>query len=86
MIATVDAKTAARQRVRAFLQARQSYAASLGHAGFASDEITRQVPNAHTGTAEVAFATEPLNVPNTMTFQQALPLLASDLAILAADD
>lgn len=87
MTTAVDAKTSARQRVRAFLQARATYAASLGHSGYVPDEITRQASDSHITTTFPVMPGEALAV--SYEGQQPIhlvPLLASDLAILAADD
>lgn len=74
---TTGAKSAARARVRAFLDARVAHAASVKpNPRTLDDEIVRQ-PGALSITAEVKGS--PLNIfmgPGT-------PLLASDLALLA---
>ena len=86
MATTIDAKTAARQRVRAFLNARQNYAASLGHSGFVPDEITRQIPNAQVTMFAAHDLQAPIDPAQIPRLSEVFPLLASDLAILTADD
>lgn len=78
MTTTVDAKSAARQRVRAYLDARAAYDADLGEAS--DDEITRHISVARIpyGMTSRQWEASPLS--------QGAPLLASDLALLAADD
>jgi hypothetical protein len=85
---TSDPKPAARARIRAFLDARTAYAASLppGAARYAmTDEITRQATDSSavtlTGTRTVAVET----VGATAHLAGTVPLLESDLALLAAD-
>ena len=80
MTTAMDAKAAARQRVRAFLDARIAHAASIGPTRQTlDDEIVRQ-------SGAVDFVTEVNGSPLRIFMGAGTPLLASDLAILAADD
>lgn len=86
---TTEARSAARARIRAFLEARESYASSLppGAARYAmTDEISRQAADG-SGVIALGTGTATVETVGASTFMAgSVPLLASDLALLATDD
>jgi len=84
---STDAKAAARQRVRAFLKARETYALNGGIPPL--NEVARQTTVAHVNfTATFAGNGTLTGMPEraSVGVSDVEVLLASDLALLAADD
>jgi hypothetical protein len=84
-----DPKPAARARIRAFLDARTAYAASLppGAARYAmTDEITRQATDSSAVTLTGSQMSTVVTLDATAHMAGTVPLLESDLALLAGDE